>query len=162
MIYLNKKQFLPAMILINVIFVPLILPLSFVSIYDLHIPSLIILGIMLIVYLLLVFYFFKVSRSTKNYLVIQGEGLEICCENKYCDQSTGIWKVSYRKIIRLEYYKISSLMGWFSLWTGLCPRCVFLTIRNNSGIEESVFIGYLDLDQVRMLSQKGNIELLIH
>ena len=162
MIYLNKKQFLPAMVLISTIFLPIILALTFLSIYHRIFQPLLITGILLFVYLFLIFCFFKIAQSKKKYLIFNDNGLEICCGRKYCDKNTGIWTISYDKIEKIEYYKILSLKGWFSLWTGLFPRCVFLTIRDCFGEEDSIFIGYLDLDQVTMLSQIGKIDLLIH
>lgn len=162
MIYLNKKQFLPAMILISTMFLPMILTITILSIYDHSFQPLLIAGILLFIYLFLLFCFFKIAQSKKNYLVFNDNGLEICCGSKYCDKNTGIWKISYSEIERIEYYKMSSLKGWFSLWYGLFPRCVFLTIRDCFGKEDSIFIGYLNLDQVTMLSQIGGIDLLIH
>ena len=162
MIYLNKKQFLPAMILISTMFLPMILAITILSIYDHVFQLLLIAGILLFIYLFLLFCFFKIAQSKKNYLVFNDNGLEICCGSKYCDKNTGIWKISYSEIEGINYYKMSSLKGWFSLWSGLLPRCVFLRIRNCFGIEDSVFIGYLNLDQVTMLSKIGGIDLLIH
>ena len=162
MIYLNKKQFLPAMILISTMLLPMILTITILSIYDHRFQPLLIAGILLFIYFLLIFYFSKIAKSTKNYLVCNDKNLEICCGNKYCNKHNGIWKISYDEIERIEYYQISSLKGWFSLWYGLLPRCVFLIIRDCFGKEESIFIGYLDIEQVTMLSQIGEIDLLIH
>ena len=162
MIYLNKKQFLPAMILISTMFLPMILAITILSIYDHSFQLLLIAGILLFIYLFLLLCFFKIAQSKKNYLVFNDNGLEICCGSKYCDKNTGIWKISYSEIEGIEYYKMSSLIGWCSLWSGLLPRCVFLRIRNCFGIEDSIFIGYLNLDQVTMLSQIGGIDLSIH
>ena len=162
MIYLNEKQFLPAMIFISTMFLPIILALTFLSIYHRIFEPLLIAGILLFTYLFLIFCFFKIAQLKKDYLVFNDNGLEICCENKYCDKKTGIWKISFSEIERIEYYKILSLTGWLSLWTGLFPRCVFLTIRDSFGQEDSVFIGYLNLEQVKMLSQIGAIDLWIH
>ena len=162
MIYLNKKQFLPATILISIVFLPIILALIFISIYHHTFQPLLITGILLFIYLFLIFCFFKIAQSKKKYLIFNDNGLEICCGSKYCDKNTGIWKISYSEIEKIEYYKMFSLKGWFSLWTGLFPRCVFLTIRDCFGKEDSIFIGYLNLDQVTMLSQIGGIDLLIH
>lgn len=162
MIYLNKKQFLPAMILISIMFVPIMLMLTCLCLfYNVFQPFLII-GILLVTYLLLIFCFFKISKSTKNYLIINNDGLDICCGNKYCDKNTGVWKVPYNEIARIDYYRISSLKGWVSLWTGLLPKCVFITIQNRGGKENSVFIGYLDLDQVKLIANTGNIEIFVH
>ncbi len=161
MIYLNKKQFLPSMILISVMFLPMILALTYLS-FSHHVwEPFLIAGILLIIYLSLTLCFFKISKSTKNYLMVKNEGFEICCGNKYCDKDSGIWKVSYQKIEKIDYYRITSLKGWFSLWTGLLPRCVFITIRT-LGVEDEVFIGYLDLNQAKKLASIVNTELITH
>ena len=160
MISLSRSQFLPAMILISVLFVPIVSVLIWVSFLD-HILFLFV-GLLLVIYLILALYFFRTSRSQKNYLIMNDDGLDICCGNQYCNKDTGIWKISYAQIRQIDYYKLSSPMGWFSLWNGLLPKCVFLTFRDLSGKEISVFIGYLEFDQVNSIAKTGGIELLVH
>lgn len=162
MIYLNKKQFLPSMIFISIMFLPMTLTLIYLSLWYRTWKSSVIAGILLIIYLSLTFCFLKISKSTQKHLVIKDQGFEICCGNKYCDKDTGIWRIAYREIEKIDYFKISSLKGWFSLWTGLFPRCVFITIRTAKGIEDEVFIGYLDLKQAKTLASIANAELIIH
>lgn len=162
MIYLNKKQFLPSMILISVMFLPFISMLACLSLLYHVWKPLLTMGVLSVIYLSLVFCFFKISKSTKKYLVVKNEGFEICCGNKFCDQTTGIWTIPYHEIKEMHYFKISSLQGWLSLWTGLLPRCVFITIRTLNGNQDDVFIGYLDLNQVKKLASIASTELIIH
>lgn len=162
MIYLNRKQFLPAMVLINVMFLPIILTLAVLCFLYHVLTPLPIIGILLVVYLLFVFCVSKSSKSSKKYLIIHDDYLDICCGNKYCDSNTGLWTVSYNKIQQIDYYRVSSLKGWLIVWSYLFPKCVFITIQDCYGKEESVFIGYMDLYQVTMIAEKGNIELVIH
>lgn len=93
---------------------------------------------------------------------MKDDGLEICCGVQYCDRKTGIWKVSYDKIECMDYYKITSFLGWLSLYSYCFPKCVFITVHDCFGQDESVFIGYMDLVQAREIASIGNLQLIVH
>ena len=161
MIYLNKKQIVPAILLINFVFMPLIIPLLVFLILYKEMRVMLITGILLLFYVLLTFIFCKIAYSKKNYLIIKKDCLEICCGNKFCDKDTGIWIVPFDRILQIDYYKINSLKGWFILWSYLLPQCVFLTVYDK-GQKQSVFIGYMDLAQVRNIVAQKNLKLICH
>ena len=160
MIYLNKKQLIPALLLINIIFIPLIVTLLTFGLTKSRYEPLIVLAILVLIWLFSIFFVIHVSKSKTYYLIIKDWGLEIYCNNKYCNN--GLWILPYNLIKQFDYYRMNSLKGWFILYTYLLPKCVFITIYDKYDKEESVFIGYMDLEQIKSIAEKGRIKLILH
>jgi len=162
MFYLDKKQFLPAFILFSIIFLPITIIIACVGLIETSTKPLLITGILFLIYLLLIFTFLIKTKSQKKYLVVKEDCFEICCGVKYCDKETGVWSLPYENIDKIDYYRFTSVGGWLCLYTGILPRCVFITIQNSCGQDESVFIGYLDLNQVKEIASAANTDLIVH
>ena len=162
MIDLSKKQFVPAMILLNIVFMPPVLILLICFLLYQELRFLLIGGMFLLFYAVGLMLVCKAARSKEYYLMIENNGLKIHCGNKYCDKDTGFWTISYDDILQLDYYKTFSLKGWFILWNGLFPNSVFVTFYDVFGQELSVFIGYMDIKQIKGIAAKGNVKLVLH
>ena len=162
MIFLSKKQLIPSLILLNVILLPCILPLLIFFLIYQEMRFLLVAGLFLSLYVVGLIVILKTSSSKNEYLIIEHDRLDLHCSSKYSDESTGIWHLYYNEIIRIDYYKATSIKGWFCLYGGLVPKCVFITIENLYGFEESTFIGYLDLNEVKQIASLANTELVIH
>ena len=162
MIFLNKKQLIPSLILLNVILLPCMLPLLIFFLIYQEMRFLLVAGLFLLLYVVGLIVILKASSSKNEYLIIENDRLDLHCSSKYSDESTGIWHLYYNEIIRIDYYKATSIKGWFCLYGGLVPKCVFITIENLCGFEESAFIGYLDLNEVKQIASLANTELVIH
>ena len=158
MIFLSKKQLIPSLILLNVILLPCILPLPIFFLIYQEMRFLLVAGLFLSLYVVGLIVILKASSSKNEYLIIEHDRLDL----HYSDESTGIWHLYYNEIIRIDYYKATSIKGWFCLYGGCVPKCVFITIENLYGFEESTFIGYLDLNEVKQIASLANTELVIH
>lgn len=162
MIYLNKKQIVPAMILIHVVFAPIIVALFALSVIDKRWEVLLCAILLFLVYLTFVFFLCKKAYSKRYYLISQDDHLEVCFKKNFFNHDTELLRIPYRDILQMDYYRISSIKGWFILYSCLFPKSVFITFYNEDKNERTVFIGYMDLNQIRSLAEKGNVELVVH
>lgn len=159
MYFLEQKQFLPAMILFGIPFIPSIIGLVFANLFFFRIQLLIILILILSIYLSIILILIKLSKRTRNYLLLKDNNIEIA----FLDSDIGIVKldIPFKKIKKIEYYRITSLKGWLMLHSFIYPKCVFLTY-DVKGEEFTKFIGYMDLKDVKEVAKKSNILLKVY
>lgn len=159
MYYLEQKQFKPAMILFGIPFIPCIIGLIIANIMLFKIELLIMSLIILTIYLTIVFILWKLSKRKRYYLLVKDGSVEL----EFYDFVDGKIKLEleFNQVIKFEYYKINSIRGWLMLFSHILPKCVYLTY-NVSGEEQTKFIGYLDINDIKEISKNTNSELKIY
>ena len=159
MYYLDQKQFKPEMILFGIFFIPCIIGIVIANILQFKIELLIILSIIIGIYLIVVVIIWKQSKRKKHYLLLKDHEIEL----EFFDYINGEEKIEIRfeEIVRFEYYRMNSIKGWLMLFVYTFPKCVYLTY-NASGKEQTKFIGYLDIGDMKEISKKTKSELKIY
>lgn len=159
MYYLEQKQFKPGMILLGIPFIPCIIGLVIVNIKLFKIELLIMLLTVSVIYLTIILVLWKISKKREKYLLLKDNKIEL----GIYDPAIGKTKleIEYNQIIKFEYYRINSIRGWLMLFSYVFPKCVYLTY-NEKGVEQTKFIGYLDIQDIKEISQKTNSELIIY
>ena len=159
MYYLDEKQFKPAMILFGIPFIPCIIGLIIVNVLLFEIKLLIMLLIIIGIYLTIVTILWKLSKRRNHYFLIKDNVIEF----GIYDSINGKVKleVEFDKIVRFEYFRINSIKGWLMLFSYVFPKCVYLTY-NENGEEQTKFIGYLDIRDIKEISKQTNSELKIY
>lgn len=158
MCYLEQKQFIPAMILLGIPFIPCIISLIIANIILFKVELLIVLLIILMIYLTIVFILWKLSRRKNHYLLLKEDEVEIV----FHDFSNGKEKLnlSVNQIIKIEYYRITSIKGWLMLFSYIFPKCLYITYKINE-VENTKFIGYMDLKDIKKIATDKKIKLII-
>lgn len=159
MYYLEPKQFKPGIILAGFMFVPCILGLIIVNILFFRTELLIILLIFFLIYLIDIFFLFRQSKKKNHYLLVKNNEIELF----FVDLIDGQIKLElqFDQIIQFEYYRINSIKGWLMLFSYTLPKCVYITYLKD-GENITKFIGYLDIKEIKEISQKTKTELKIH
>lgn len=159
MYYLDEKQFKPEMILFGILFIPCIIGLIIVNVLLFEIKLLIMLLIIIGIYLTIVTILWKLSKRRNHYFLIKDNVIEL----GIYDSINGKVKteVEFDKIVRFEYFRINSIKGWLMLFSYVFPKCVYLTY-NKNGEEQTEFIGYLDIKDIKEISKQTNSELKIY
>ena len=159
MYYLEQKQFKPAMILFGIPFIPCIIGLIIANVLSFKIELMIMLLIIVGIYFTIVIILWKLSKRKNHYILLKENLIEL----EFCDFISGQVKLElqFDEIIKFEYYRINSIKGWLMLFSYLFPKCVFLTHCIN-GKEETKFIGYLDIKDIKEISKNTNSELKIY
>jgi len=159
MYYLEQKQFKPAMILFGIPFIPCIIGLIIANVLSFKIELMIMLLIIVGIYFIIAIILWKLSKRKNHYILLKENLIEL----EFCDFISGQVKLElqFDEIIKFEYYRINSIRGWLMLFSYLFPKCVFLTYCIN-GKEETKFIGYLDIKDIKEISKNTNSELKIY
>lgn len=159
MYYLEQKQFKPSMILFGILFIPYIIGLIIANIMLFEIELLIILLMIIGIYLTIVIIFWKLSKRKEKYILIKDNIMEL----EFLDFISGKTKLElqFDEIIQFEYYRINSIRGWLMLFSYVLPMCVYLTYSVN-GKEQTKFIGYLDIKDIKEISKITNTDLKIY
>lgn len=159
MYYLEQKQFKPAMILFSIPFIPCIIGLIIANIMLLKIELFIILVIIIGIYLTIIVILLKISRRKTYYLLIKDNIIELEFHD-FINNKTKI-ELQFKEMLQIKYYRINSIRGWLMLFSYVLPKCVYLTY-NVNGEEQTKFIGYLDINEVKEISKITNIDLKIY
>ena len=155
---LSEKQFKPTIIFLSIIFYPLLLGVLAVLISSFDIMILIIFLMLLLVYVVLIIFYKKISNNKNHNLIIYDCKMVINYPN--INNVKHILEISYDSIIKLEYYKITSLVSWFQLLNGIVPKCVFITYIKN-GEEVCELMGHMELNDIKKIANDKNIKLII-
>lgn len=158
MYYLEQKQFKPAMILLGIPFIPCIIGLIIANIMLYKIELLIWLLILLGIYITMVIILWKFSKRKNHYLLIKDDVVELEFFDSF--DSRIKLELKFDQITKFEYYRTNSIRGWLMLHSYVLPKCVYITY-NLSGEEQTKFIGYLDIKDIKEISNKTNTELKI-
>ena len=155
---LSKKQFKPAIIFLSIIFYPLFLGVLAVLICNFDIIILITFLMLLLVYIILIIFYKKISNNKNYNLIIYDCKMVINYPN--IKKMKHVLEIYYDSIIKLEYYKISSLVSWFQLLNGVVPKCVFITYIKN-GIEVCELMGHMEFKDINKIANDKKINLII-
>ena len=155
---LSEKQFKPAVFFLSIIFFPLLLGVLAVLICNFDMIILIIFLMLLLVYITLIIFYKKISNNKNHNLIIYDCKMVINYPN--INNMKHILEISYDSIIKLEYYKITSLVSWFQLLNGIVPKCVFITYIKN-GKEVCELMGHMELNDIKKIANDKNIKLII-
>ena len=159
MYYLEQKQFKPAMVLFGLLFIPILIGINIANVVFFRVELLIVSLVVLIVYLSIILFFWRLSKRKEHYLLINKNGVEIL----FHDSIRGKIKVelSFEQIIKIEYYRINSIRSWFMLYSYVFPKCVYITYKIG-GEEQTKFIGYMDLKDIKQIANDKNIKLIVN
>ena len=155
---LSEKQFKPAFIFLSIIFYPLLLGVLAVLICDFDIMILIIFIFLLLVYIILIVFYKKISNNKAHNLILHDCRMVINYPN--INNMKHVLEIYYESIIKLEYYKMTSLISWFQLLNGVVPKCIFITYIKD-GKEVCELMGYMDLKDIIKIANDKKIKLLL-
>lgn len=156
---LEKRQLQPQLILLSVIFFPFILALLIASIIKPEKPIIIVLVCLFALYVVLTLVLWLLSMRKDKYLTIGDDETTIRYPNV---SNANIIKITNSNITRIEYYKLSTIKNWLTLFNFVLPQCVYITYKDENDEERDAFIGYLNVEEVKILSQRLNANLIIH
>lgn len=159
MIYTNKAQFKPIIILLSILFVPAILSLIVCCFI---IPSTTIYCILFaffIIYCLGIFAVKKESNSRRNYLKIGNDSIIIKFDNFSADDNEK--EIMFNDIIQIDYYKINSFISWIGLLSLQCPKIAFLKYACDNKVIQKP-IGYFEKVDIERMCFTHNIKLIVH
>lgn len=159
MVYLNAGFFTPFCILISIIFLPLSIACLVLTIVDFRLESFIITLVFWLIYFIALLVGNKFSTS-KKYFLHTDESDCIVINYPNASQDNNSLRLDKRKVIKMEYYKLSSFRAWCMLYNCVCPQCLYITYLCN-GMEEKSFIGYPNFDKIKNFCVLSNIELII-
>lgn len=159
MIYLNSGFFTPFCIFISVVFLPISSACLVLTIVDFRLEMLVVTLIFCLIYFSILLGTHKLSVSEKYFLCTDENG---CITIHYPNvlQDLHHLRLNKSEIVKMEYYKISSLKAWGMLYSCICPQCVFVTYMYN-GVEEKSFIGYPNFNEIRKFCDLLNVELVV-
>ncbi len=159
MINLSRAQFKPAVILLSVLFVPLMLAAFVLCLLDYTFDIFMLFVCLTVCYTTIIIIMSKVLKRSKYCLVLFDAYLEATYPNlgKRC----GRIQVKYEDIVRLEYYKISSLKSWLLLFNYVVPQSVFITYKCNNEIITEL-LGYMQYEEIKKLTAEKGIALKIN
>ena len=157
MVYLNKKQLIPTVIVLSVVCAPFILGGLIWMIADFHLAALALFGLASVVYGVLVFLVYKNSKSTKNYLNLTEEYVEIVYPEINFDR--GVLRLPYEAIVEFTHYKMISLETLKTMINyGSMPNCVYITYMSH-GREVTEMMGYLDYNEIKEIAESCGVPL---
>ena len=159
MISLSSAQFKPMAILISVAFLPFIIFGSIFVLLQRTIGAMIVFMSLSCVYALCMVICRKCVKSEKYYLMLHERYLEIVYPN--IGSGKGKINIEYDKIIRFEYYKITSIRAWLQLYNYVTPQCVYITYTDDEK-EKCELMGYMNFDDIRKISSEYEMELKVY
>lgn len=113
---------------------------------------------MLLIYALSVFGLYKLSKSKKYYLHLDENNIITI---KYPNVNNTLdLKIHVREIVKIEYYKISSIKSWCMLFNYVCPQCVYITYLSD-GIEVCKHIGYPNFKMINEIFYNIGVTIII-
>ena len=161
MYYLEQKQFKPAMILCGILFIPAIIALMLLNILSFQIQLLIILISFVLIYMLVVWIFWKISKNKDFYFRVKHQTIELVYHGTFTKNAKIKLELSFDQIKKIEYYRITSLTSWFLLSLGVFPKAVYITYDTDEK-EITCFVGYMDLKDVKQVAINTGIILQMH
>ena len=158
--YLKSGIFIPLVIILSmppalIIFIALVVPWS----GDESVRIFIGLGVIALVYALLIFLIYKLSKSKKYYLIVQED--EVIINYPNLSQEGKEKRIAKSDIVEFVYIRLYSIKGWlFSLLdlTTLVP-CSVTIFYNENGEEKSHVIGHLKAKEIKKLCEDNNFVL---
>ena len=159
MISLRSAQFKPMAILISVAFLPLIIFGSIFVLLQRNIGAMIVFMSLSCVYALCMVICRKCVKSEKYYLMLHERYLEIVYPN--IGSGKGKVNIEYDKMIRFEYYKITSIRAWLQLYNYVTPQCVYITYTDDEK-EKCELMGYMNVEDIKKISAEYGVEIKLY
>ena len=157
MIGLNTGFFKPMFIITSAIALPLIVACWIVTFTSFRSEVLITSLIFVFGYFAAVFGIYKYSKNKKEYICVKDGFIVV---NHFGRNQTNNLKINLHSIVKMEYYKITSLKAWCMLYNYVCPQCVFITYEKD-GKELCELIGYPDCKKVKEMCNETGIAFYI-
>ena len=157
MVNLSAGFFKPFVIILSIIILPGALGCYVMAFLDFRAELVVISAVLCIIYIASVFLTYRLSRKKEYYLSFADGALEICYPN--IDKS-GVLRLEADEVVKIEYYKLSSLKAWCMLHNCICPQCVFITYIKN-GIQLCKHIGYARCESIEGLCRDADIALFV-
>ena len=156
MIYLNTGFFKPMFIILTVLILPITVSCLVLYILDGNVYSLIVSIFFFMLYIIMVCGVYKHSKTQKYFITIKDNFVIV----NYPSFNNIDQAIAIDNIIQIEYYKLSSIKGWFMIFNCIAPQCIFMTylIDNEKKCQH---IGYVNLDTIKKLCADLGVDLLI-
>lgn len=153
MIYLNTGFFRPMLWIVSILFLPIVVVGLVLAILKLNTSGIVACSVILLFCFISLFCIYKHSKTKKYYLLSEDDFLAINYPNAPC-------RINKSEIIKVEYYKISSIRSWLLLFSYICPQSAFITYKDN-GREVCKLIGYPDFEKIRDLCDTHGLDFVI-
>lgn len=162
MYLLEPKKFKPLFVILSVPFIVIGIILLIAGLTRFEMEMIFYLLILLAIYLVITFILWKSTRDESKYLEFKDNEIQIV-SNYGLNEKYDIIKIPYDKIIHMEYYKIISLKSLLTMAHAYTiPNCVYISHNDNKNSRvENIFIGYLNYKDVKEISKKYNIKLIV-
>ncbi len=160
MFYLSKNQFKPLAVLSSIGLVPLIVGFSYCAWNDFKMEIFIVLLFLLCLYCFIIILSYKISQTKKYYALTNNEQLEIHYPNVGI-RNEDVIRVNVEQVVKLEYYRMTSIKSWFLLVNAIVPQCTFITYVEG-GREFCGLIGYPSYDDVKKLADECGITMKVY
>ena len=159
MYYLDKKQFLPEIIAVSALLLPVIVALTIAFFLCLETKFLIILCAFVLTYVAIALFLWQNSRREMFFLELTETEARIVYEDLVKGKTE--LHLSFQDIHTLTYYKITSPKAWLMTLLAYCvPQSVYLKYTDGKETCERL-IGYLDYDAVQEIATitKSNLKV---
>lgn len=158
--YLQSGIFAPLTIVLSIapaliIFMVLVIPWS----GDESVGFFIGLGVIALVYVLLIFLIYKLSKSKKYYLIVQED--EVIINYPNLSQEGKEKRIAKSEIVEFVYIRLYSIRGWLFTFLDLTSLalCSVTVIYTENGEEKSHVIGHLKAKEIKKLCEDNNFVL---
>ena len=156
MIYLNSGLFKPAVILLSIIILPIAVAGWLLLFDDFRMSVFVVALFLTSIYFLVVWGIYKHSKNKKYWL---------CVENGFIHFNYPFYKkqsdkIDVNKIVKVEYYKISSIRAWCMLYNCVCPQCVYITYINDDK-EMCRHIGYPKFNEIKKVCLSIGVDFFV-
>ena len=159
MIYLNSGFFKPALIIFSVVLLPITIGCWWLTLASFEIERFIVSLIMLLSYVAVIILTYRYSKSKKYYLLAEENGI-LSIHYPNLPDKTDCLKLNIHDVVNIEYYKISSIRGWFMLINYLCPQCVFINYISDDK-KVCQHIGYPHFKEISKFCNDLKIEFVV-
>lgn len=158
MISLNKGIFKPLAVLFSIIVLPATIACIVLFIFEprISISIVSIIGIMIYVLMLLVAY--KCSRSSKYYIKIKEN--DVCIKYPNLSKNSECLTLNAHEIVRIEYYRLTSIKAWCMLVNYVGPQCAYMTYFCD-GKEVNKHIGYPEYQEISNFCKTHDIGFVV-
>ena len=159
MIYLNSGFFKPMFIILSISLLPLTVACWWLTLASFEIERFIVSLIMLLSYIAVIILTYRYSKSKKNYISKETDNVLFIYSLDFF-HNTKFLKLDICNIVKIEYYKISSIRGWCMLFNYLFPQCVFITYLSD-GKEVCQHIGYPNFKEISKFCNDLKINFVV-
>ena len=156
MIYLNSNIFRSGLLLTSVAFLPLTIASFLLGCFEKHIFALVCSLVLFLLYLLSVLYYYRASKSTKNYLCIKGDMLVISSDS-FGKESV---EVPINSVVKIKYYRLFSWRAWLYIIDYVLVFGSTDIVFMKDGVQESHSIGYPKFQEIELLCKETGILLV--